>query len=877
MNLEPATPEALFDLGQQAAQRGEHAAAADLLRQALDAYRALRPADHPDIVRIRQNLGVVATQRGDHAGARGYFDQVLEDIRRMRGAEHPDVAAVLNNLGALAAAEGDYRAARRHHEDSLAIKRRAFGDDHPDVATSLNNLGNVFRELGDLVRARTLYEETLEIRRRALGEDHPHVGATLNNLGVVAFLAHDLPTAQDFYTRALEIKRRSLGDTHRDVASSLQNLALVACNLGQYETGRAQYAETLDILRALFPGDHPDIARCHVNLGLTETEIGDHAAARAAFGAAGAMLERLFGARHPDAAVALGLLAASLARDPATHAVAHPTFRRANATRDWQIDLVLSMGSERQRLIFLRGLQEETERFVHFALDHPAPDVVADALDLVLRRKGVVLDAMAADRAAVSAHSDGPAGALAAALRTAKGTLARAWFAPGQDGAALAAMEETVETLEHQLAAALPDRRTPRLAEVDHAGVAAILPRGLALIEFLQVTRPARPGAPPGAKDTPPPRDLVAFVLHADAGCSLIDLGPIDAIEDAIGRINTADAMEPAEARLWARLIAPLLPALRGVTRLLIAPDGELARLPFEMLLASDGRWACEHFTISYVTTGRDALRWLNPATASGPPLIIADPDFALGMSPLPSHAAGPVEQTGRRSADLTRLDQSFDRLAHAGREGMIVQRLLDPKADLISGGAALEARIKARGEGRTGAKARVWHIATHGFFLPDQPAADADDGLENPLLRSGLALAGAQTWRRGGALPPDAEDGLLTALDITSFDLEGTELVVLSCCGSGLGPTRQGQGVFGLQRAFLLAGAAAIVMSLWSVDDAATADLMAAFYAHLRDGRDKADALRRAQAELRRDMPDPIHWAAFILLGDPAPLRAPS
>ena len=141
---------------------------------------------------------------------------------------------------------------------------------------------------------------------------------------------------------------------------------------------------------------------------------------------------------------------------------------------------------------------------------------------------------------------------------------------------------------------------------------------------------------------------------------------------------------------------------------------------------------------------------------------------------------------------------------------------------------------------------------------------------LENPLLRSGLALAGANTWLRGGTPPSEAEDGLLTAEDVSGLDLLATELVVLSACETGLGQVQVGEGVFGLRRAFALAGAKTLVMSLWKVPDHETQQLMEYFYQGILKGRHRADALRDAQLALKANHPHPHYWGAFICQGDP-------
>jgi CHAT domain-containing protein len=147
--------------------------------------------------------------------------------------------------------------------------------------------------------------------------------------------------------------------------------------------------------------------------------------------------------------------------------------------------------------------------------------------------------------------------------------------------------------------------------------------------------------------------------------------------------------------------------------------------------------------------------------------------------------------------------------------------------------------------------------------------------GLENPLLRSGLALAGANTWLKKGELPAEAEDGILTAEDVSGLDLLATELVVLSACETGLGEIHFGEGVFGLRRAFVLAGAKTLVMSLWKVPDEQTRELMEDFYRRILAGQPRAEALCEAQLEMKKKYPDPFFWGAFICQGNPGPLPA--
>jgi CHAT domain-containing protein len=189
------------------------------------------------------------------------------------------------------------------------------------------------------------------------------------------------------------------------------------------------------------------------------------------------------------------------------------------------------------------------------------------------------------------------------------------------------------------------------------------------------------------------------------------------------------------------------------------------------------------------------------------------------------------------------------------------------PDADILTGLQATESAIKQI------AAPRLLHIATHGFFLDDDAgkavsgtrAINAKAKIDNPLLRSGLALASANVSRGSN------DDGILTALEASNLDLWGTKLVTLSACDTGVGEVRNGEGVYGLRRAFMLAGTESLVMTLWPVSDQVTRELMNVYYAGLKSGRGRGEALRHVQLSMlrRKDRHHPFYWAGFIQSGE--------
>jgi CHAT domain-containing protein len=439
-------------------------------------------------------------------------------------------------------------------------------------------------------------------------------------------------------------------------------------------------------------------------------------------------------------------------------------------------------------------------------------------------------------------------------------------------------------------------------------------------------------------------------VVTAETPVRLFDLGPAETIAAAVravrGRVEQAprdlraanektveDDYRAAAGDLAKLVFSPLQPALRGASLLFVAPDGELNRVAFQALVDADDQYLIERYRFSYVLTGRDLLRrelLLKgiPAPAPRPPTvaprppegprgaprapvpkmpkpgfnrpepgwgttIFAAPDFDLtannraaratellrrdGSSPPATRGGSAVDTRGLRWMPLPGAAAEADDL-----KSIIKSPRLQPVTTYVGKDALEEVFKSVR-------PPRVLHVATHGFFLPDETPepggdtpGDARGGgagvanlrkARNPLLRSGIVLAGANA---SGDRTAGAEDGLVTAEEIALMSLRGTDLVVLSACESGLGNVRIGEGVYGLRHAFLYAGARSLVTSLFEVPDAETRNLMRRFYEGLDAGRGKLDALHTAQLDMlrtrRKDKAaaHPFFWASFVLIGDP-------
>ncbi len=458
--------------------------------------------------------------------------------------------------------------------------------------------------------------------------------------------------------------------------------------------------------------------------------------------------------------------------------------------------------------------------------------------------------------------------------------------ADGQvQGDVLKKLKLEINTLERKLYRDLP-RIQPRFFSVQE--VSQALPPDGALVEFIRYQW-ANPVDPINKKE-----HYAAFVLRPNWRVSLVQLGEVAAIDSNISlAINALEQKwSDSEALLkqaFDPVLTPLIDELSGVRILYLSPDGELNRLPFAAAsLGRSSSMLSDQMTVRILTTGRELVQLAERQDADvSSAVVVANPDFdRAGVASRSDASSRPTslpkdEQSSKLGTQRALgLDQIWSRLDYTQEEGQVAAQLLG--GSLLSGEQASTIKVKSI------RSPRVAHFATHGYFMPDEERKPRDpfahgsslplktqpsSEKSNPLLRSGIVMAGANQ--------PDAnpaDDGYLTALEVLQLDWEGTELVVVSACESGRGLVKRGEGMYGLKRAFAVAGARSSLLSLWKVDDKATAAFMQSFYQRLKDGKGKGDALAETQQEFRNShIPawrHPYFWAAFQLSGDWGPVK---
>jgi CHAT domain-containing protein/lipopolysaccharide biosynthesis regulator YciM len=865
-------------------------------------WEAVLGRRHPNVATSLNNLAELYRAQGFYERAEPLYERALLIREATLGENHPDVAITLNNLAALYASQGLHARTEPLYERALAIREATLGKDHPDVAASLNNLAELYRAQELYARAEPLYEHALAIWKAALGENHPAVATALNNLGNLYRAQGLYARAEPLYERALAIREATLGKDHPDVATSLNNLAALYASQGLYARVRPLYERAITIWEASLGENHPAVATALNNLAelYRAYRLWEHA--EPLYERALAIRRAALGENHPDVSTSLSAMAQlRLAQQRVADAV--PLFTQAFVASEEHLRHEVYGFSEDRLTHLLQLLRADEERLYGLVHEHPDNAEVRHlALSAALLRKGRSV-AEVSNTSRIIYRSLDQAGRETferlRALRTQLFSLSMA--GPGTLPANtyqqhLKDLVAQGDALEEELARrSAPLRRLHALPPASELvnRVAASLPKDGVLIEFIAYRYP--PLVPKrGSPDSRTPIALryLVLLLFPTGQILACDLGLAEPIDAAALRLHhalarSAVSYQSAAEDLYNLAFRPLAPLLGKAQRLFISPDGQLALVPFAAL--HDGnRFLLDAWDITYLTSGKDLLPRSKEFSPARSVVVLADPDFSAPPSapPLASRTGpGPAE----RSASLERFfssprgelaDQPWPSLPGTRQEAEAIQRLF-PHAQLLLGSAATkQALLRLSTPG-------VLHIATHGFFLDDASAPPATRAvvhfgagggsapqlfLSDPLLRSGLVLAGADL-----SLHPSSnrlEASLVTALELAGLNLWGTQLVVLSACDTGLGAVRPGEGVYGMRRALVAAGAETLVTSLWKVNDETTRELMEAYYQNLLAGQGRTTALRQAMQALRQTQPHPHFWAPFIAIGKDAPLQ---
>jgi CHAT domain-containing protein len=780
----------------------------------------------------------------------------------------------------------------------------------------LNNRAALYAALGNVTVAESDYRKALELKRKIHGPDALTVGASLRNLARLVY-GRNPEEGEKLFQETVDLYGKNPKPPAFDYASALLGLGEAQMKRGDLAAGRGTLQHASDVAAKGLGTKHPLYAAVLSDIGPVHQAAREYADAEQRLQEAIAIVKETHGENHPDLAQYMQRLAA-VYDEAGDYRAAEPLYRRSLDISDRALTDMLAIGSERNKAAVLANLEDSIPMLLAFQerAGDRLPAARALAFEAVARRKGRVLDqvhdwgqrlrensgsgirsrfnqweAMLECQASLT---------IALGYRDLKPAVVGMCALPGtelegryerllheirtrwtdalgqQTLQAIDVLKQRIDTLEADLSREIP-QFSSAIRPVRLDDIRSRLQPDELLVEFIAYTeRDMR------APNTPNRRYGV-FLLGHSGNLQWTDLGsagPIDlAVQDLITAANdwsvalagnekraarTAEETAGDALRTLSQKLNPLIVSLaqrKGAYRVRVASDGMLNLVPFAALSDGRGHSLIDHFAISYVSAGRDLVGPALPGQPAGPMIIALSP----GAGTKRAAPRGLV-------ASAFRADR-LERLEGAELEARDLQRRL-PTALLLGEGEATEQRLKQLH------RPALLHIVGHGIVRGNEDCQGAPGapncqlaGLD-PAARvmSLSAIVLEEAYGRGGS---SAQDGLLTALELQTLDLQGSEMLVLSQCRMADGVPSSGEGVFGMRRAAAIAGVKTFVAPLWKIDDATQQALIGRFYQELGTGKGRAEALRQAQLQLIRNSGTAsfLHWAPVILSGDPAPL----
>ncbi len=845
------------------------------------------------------NLGLMYKAAGRFGEAAQRYTQAI-NLYKDRWSAYADYGNALVNMANLHAGLGEYEDALPLYIKARTIFTLPHNVTAEGRAACLNNLAFLYKRMGLYKEALPLYEEAASLFSQTLGKAHLYYGASLNNIADLRYALGQYNDALPLYEKAAGVISAAVGKDHPYYGVCVGNIAFVYEALGRYEDALPLVQEAKSITVKTYGTNHPEAARCINNIASLHRASGQYSKALDLYKEAGGIYKSVLGIEHPDYAQSLNNIAVTY------EALGWDT----DALASYQQALVITFKQYRNSLLVLNeadlvqyfGLLEAYHATHSSLLGRLNRASVTSAngwlYNSELFRRGLALNASRQLQHHFSTTQDTALKRLFESWKTTKSQLSKHYALPlvkrPSNTDSLARASEALERLLIQRSKVF-SRQTEWMDVSwqqirDHLGPneAAVELTSYRLYSNNRLT------------------DTVCYAaLVVKPGCTAPQWVPLfeekilDSLLAAGASLNRETRVANAYAArgvtvqgapdaqralaaapsLYALIWEPLEPALHGIGRVYLASSGALNTVSFAALQDSAETFLLDKHDLVQLASTKDIVlarkqapsnrhRAQPTATLYGAVDFNANTVLA-GRGQTDSLVSGWT--IAANEASRTGNGSHWAYLPGTGEEIAAINQLLrgmKVKVTRYTGAAATEEVFKAQ----DGAAAPgILHIATHGFFFPAGPEAKST-GFErtirqqpDPMMRSGILLAGANAAWSNRRSVSGAEDGVLTAYEVAGMDLSNVNLVVLSACETGLGDITNYEGVYGLQRAFRKAGVGAMIYSLWQVPDAPTVTFMEMFYRHLANGQPPHRAFRATQLKMSKTRPV-YEWGAFVL-----------
>ncbi|MEO8150649.1 MAG: CHAT domain-containing tetratricopeptide repeat protein [Bacteroidia bacterium] len=886
--------------------------------------------EHSDYARSCLNLANFYRATVKYDKAEPLYLEAKQILEKVFGKEHPEYAGSCDNLASLYWYMGQYDRAEKLYLEAKQIREKFYGKEHLDYAKSCNNLALVYMELGQYEKSELLYIEAKQTRAKLLGKENREYASSCDNLANLYYSMGQYAKAEPLYIEAIQIRKKVLGSEHSDYAASCNNLANLYKDIGQYDKAEPLYLESKQILQKVFGKEHPYYTGSCINLADLYRHIGEYKKAESALIQARQIKAKTLGIENPDYArscyiladlylemdefqkaellileskeifgtvlgkqhLDYGLSCANLARLywlKHQQLKAEEMFKESFFVKAYNLKAIFLFTNEKEKTAFIKNKLGQGDIPYSFYVSGKLKSEQPYSLSLFHRN--LILSSSQAVKNQLLSSNDTTLSNKYYEWINLKKHLSVLYSKPiNERKEDVAKIEENANQLEKELTR-LSSSFKKQQQQADWKDIQNKLQADEASIEFASFQYY-------NSKRYTDTTLYIAIVLRKDmllpATISLFnekqltDLLSVNSSKTNNEGINWLYTQSgsgensnlAANKSLYDLIWKPLEKELKGIKTVYFAPAGLLHRIAFAALPVSNKEVLSDKYKLVQLATTASVTDQQPYYVSASDKLqlyggINYDADSTALKNMVISH---PIANNNSRSlpSDLTR-GEIWKELPGTQEEinGIKNESSSNYTVSLLSGINATEESMKAL-DGKNAPV--VLHIASHGFFFPDPKDIKTDTSQkftsgkvfkqsDDPLFRSGILFAGANNAWSGKPIE-GIEDGILTAYEVSNMYLPNTKLVVLSACETALGDIQGSEGVYGLQRAFKMAGAQNLVMSLWKVPDAETAEFMQLFYKNLFAKKTISNAFYDAQQVMKNKFRnEPYKWAAWVLV----------
>jgi CHAT domain-containing protein len=850
---------------------GDYKKAISVFDHLVRVHSSFKPIDTTDYITTLNNAAEAYRLSGNYPKALELLNTALRLSYKFSRADKISTATVYNNSGLCYKNLGDYKRAELCYDSCMTLYRFLELTNNPDYTNSLNNKGELYRNLGRYQQAVDLLTEVLDIRKQTTGEKHFTYANALTNVALIYSDQYMYKEAEPYLLKAQEIYKEALGEDHQYYANCLHNLAVLYGHLKKYKEAEEYSKKAIDAIRKAVGEEHERYAYFLSGTAPMYEALKKYDLAIANVEKANAIIKKKFGEKHVayiDGVFSL----ASLYWDTRNYKKAKELYYLSLNAYKNQFDNFFNAMSEREQISFYGIVGQRFETFNSFVFDYAAKAPKEDHAGLFntcfnyqLFLKSLLLNNNIASRREILNSKDTSLINTYHRWLDIKQQLSAHYREASTDGNFwnISGLELEADKLEQQL-----KNRTSLFSNkpVSFADIKNKLHPNEAAINMVRAQK--------AGTDTNYVVEYGAFIIKNNSAYPTLTKitnskeFETNFVKDYSDKIENRKPDDLSYNRFWKQIASHL----NGITNVYISPDGIYNQVniytlqnPVTQKYVLDETELCILPNLTYMfrdirsNTSRQAELYGYPDYefdfSKNKKIAIDNKAVALnrfGFTELPP-LPGTKTEVENISSSLKTNNWNVNVFTEYKASEEQLKKVNSPK---------------------------VLHIATHGFFLKDVEdyedetilGFEANKIKQNPLLRSGIMMAGASIVARDTINTSFEQDGIFTAYEASLLNLTNTDLVVLSACETGLGVDMNNQGVFGLQRAFYIAGAKNLIMSLWVVDDDATQILMSEFYKEwaLDPAKENISrSFKKAQAEVRKKYPHPYYWGAFTLLGN--------